>query len=110
MEIKHFLIQEDVTVIKALNQLDLVSKKILFVVRDNKLVASLTDGDIRRWILKKGDLNTEISNVANYSPIYINQNNIEMAKKMMRKHFIESIPVVDSKFEIKSIMFLNDET
>ena len=51
-------IEEDKSILDAIQRLDKSGKKILFVHRDRKLLASLTDGDIRRWILKKGDLNT----------------------------------------------------
>ena len=52
MDIKDFLIDEDKSMIEAMSQLDLVAKKILFVTKNDKFVAAITDGDIRRWILK----------------------------------------------------------
>ena len=45
-------IEEDKSILDAIQRLDKSGKKILFVHRDRKLLASLTDGDIRRWILK----------------------------------------------------------
>lgn len=68
MVIDNFLIDENVTIIEAMKQLDLVAKKVLFVLREGQFIASLTDGDIRRWILKKGDLGTCVLKVANYTP------------------------------------------
>ncbi|NBH87067.1 nucleotidyltransferase, partial [Lachnospiraceae bacterium] len=47
-------IEEDKTILEAMKQLDTSGKKVLFVQKEGKLLASLTDGDVRRWILKKG--------------------------------------------------------
>ena len=48
MNYQEFLISADVTVKSAMQAIDSVSPQIVFVVEDNKLIASLTDGDIRR--------------------------------------------------------------
>lgn len=48
-EFSSILINENATVKDALKQLDKNEEKILFIVEeDNKLIGSLTDGDIRR--------------------------------------------------------------
>ena len=72
MDIKDFLIDEDTSMIEAMSQLDLVAKKILFVTKDDKFVAAITDGDIRRWILKKGNLEAKVKDIANYTPKSLN--------------------------------------
>lgn len=54
-------------------------KKILFILEDGRLKATLTDGDVRRWILSGGDLSESISKVANYRPFYLKKKiNIEL--------------------------------
>ena len=47
-------IKEDKTILDAMKQLDKNAKKVLFVHENGRLLASVTDGDIRRWMLKKG--------------------------------------------------------
>jgi len=32
---------------------------VLFVIKGGRFVATVTDGDIRRWILKKGNLDAK---------------------------------------------------
>ena len=57
---------------EAMKQLDDTAEKILFVVDHNqKLIGSLTDGDIRRWILKGGELEKEISQVCFKNCLYV---------------------------------------
>ena len=71
MEFQKLIITEDSSIIQAMEQLDLVAKKILFILEDGRLKATLTDGDVRRWILSGGDLSESISKVANYRPFYL---------------------------------------
>lgn len=91
MEVKDLLIEEDCTMLEAMDLLNKTSKKILFVVRDGILVAALTDGDIRRWILKKGNIEAKVKDIANYNPKYLNEKEKALAKKYMKniplKHY-----------------------
>lgn len=40
------LISEDITVLQTLQRLDVTAKKVLFVTKEKKLVAVVTDGDV----------------------------------------------------------------
>ena len=109
MEVKDFLIDENSTMLEAMGLLDRVAKKVLFVVSDGKLVASLTDGDTRRWILKKGDLNAKVKEMANYHPKFLMEAESSKAKKYMKKYSIEAIPILNEEQDIVSVVLLNDE-
>ena len=50
MKINEFIINEEFTMLEAMESLDKVAKKVLFVTKMDRLSASITDGDIRRWI------------------------------------------------------------
>ncbi len=108
MEIKEFLIDEKSTVIQAMEQLDKVAKKVLFVTCDDNFVGALTDGDIRRWILKKGSLDAEIKEIANYNPKFLNTKEKRKAKSYLKKHSLEALPIIDDNNNIVSII-MNDE-
>ena len=57
------------TIRQAMEQLEKTEEKIVFVVDGNsRLIGSLTDGDIRRWILSDGDLKAEVIQVCNCNP------------------------------------------
>ena len=109
MDIKDFLIDENTSMIEAMEKLDLVAKKILFVTNNDKFVGAITDGDIRRWILKKGDLEAKIKEIANYSPKFLLLDEKNRAKEYMKALEIEAIPIIGDNHEIVSIMFSNDE-
>ena len=109
LEIQDFLIEEHSTMLSAMAQLDRVARKVLFVVRDNQLVAAITDGDIRRWILQKGSLDALVQDVANYDPKYLREHSRSQAVEFMRKHSIVAVPIVDERKSIVSIVFWDDE-
>jgi dTDP-glucose pyrophosphorylase len=109
MDIKDFLIDEDKSMIDAMSQLDSVAKKILFVTSNNKFVATITDGDIRRWILKKGNLEAKVKDIANYTPKSLNISEKRKSKKYMKTYQVEALPIVDNDNNIISIVLLNDE-
>lgn len=108
MNLDDMLIDENITILQAMQKLDRTAKKILFVVRKNKLVAAVTDGDIRRWILSNGNLEAAISSAANYAPKYIRQNQTNEVIQYMRDNEIEAVPVVDKEMQIVDIKFENE--
>lgn len=109
MRVKDFLIDEECTMLEAMERLDRVAKKVLFVVHNGQIKAALTDGDIRRWILKKGNLYGKVKDIANYNPKFLYEKEKVSAKEFMREKSIEAVPIVDENLVIVSIIFLNDE-
>lgn len=109
MDVKDFLIDEQSTMVEAMALLDKVAKKVLFVVKDGRFVAAITDGDIRRWILKKGHLHAKVKDIANYNPQSIYEKDKTFAKEFMRKNSIEALPVLNKDRDIISVVLWNDE-
>ncbi len=108
MEIVELTIKENNTIIEAMQKLDMVATKVLFVVENEKLLAALTDGDIRRWILTKGDLKAEVKDVANYSPKYLIDADKQTALQYMKANCIEALPILGSDGIIKKIVLWNE--
>lgn len=110
MNISELLIDESKNLIEAMAQLDRVAKKILFVVDGNKLVASLTDGDIRRWILKKGSLEAVVKEFANYKPKFLNAADESLAYQYMIENHVEAIPILDDHHQIIDVIHLSEKS
>lgn len=109
MDVNCFLIDEMKSLIEAMEQLNQIAKKVLFVTRDSKFVAAVTDGDIRRWILKQGSLETCVKEIANYSPHYITEERRQFGYECMKVNNIEALPIVDKNGDISSVMLWNDD-
>ena len=64
-----FLIAQTASVVEAMQKIDLNAKGILFVIDENdKLSGVITDGDIRRWLIKTGNLQESVWKIMNKNP------------------------------------------
>ena len=105
MDIRDFFVNPDDTILSSIKVLDTMAKKIVLVVENQKLVGVVTDGDLRRWILKNGDLTDCVSKIMNSHPIYITENERGLAKKIFIKRKVDALPVLDSNYKICDIIF-----
>ncbi len=106
-DFKRFCVDCDRSLKEAMQQLDKTAKKILFVVADNKLLAAITDGDLRRFLLAGGTMDHKVYDAANKKPYYVN-NRDEALINIANSHFT-AIPVVNNTGEIVDIVFENDK-
>jgi NDP-sugar pyrophosphorylase family protein len=68
-------------------------------------LGSLSDGDIRKWILAGGELDQMVFEVCNKSPRYVGEDYTkEAVKTIMLELLIESVPVVGKDGNIKEIL------
>ena len=109
MVIRDLIISEEATIIQALAQLDKTAKKVLFVAREDRLVAALTDGDIRRLLLSNGNLQDHVDRAANYHPVFIASRNLSEARKLMSEKKVAALPVVDDKCQIVDVVFSDEK-
>lgn len=101
------LINQSKTIKEAMKKLDTVASKILFVVFDdsNKLVGSLTDGDIRRYILSNGSLEAEVLEACNKKTVSIKKPfDEEQLLTKMEELDIVFTPVIDDNGIIDDIL------
>jgi dTDP-glucose pyrophosphorylase len=108
---RDLLIRQSVSIKTALQVLNKTAMKVLFVTDDErKLIGSLTDGDIRRAILKDFSLENSIEEVFNKKPAYLVEGNYldSDIKELFLKQRIELIPIVGDRGEIIDIISWND--
>ncbi len=99
---KNLLINPNANIKDALKKLDETAEKVLLVVNEHDiLLGTLTDGDIRRYILKAGNIEGSIQNVFNKNPIvsYKNQNEEEI-RQLLFKNRIDLIPLLDDNNKV----------
>ncbi len=99
------LIDEECTIFDAMQLLNKSGRRILFVLKTDKLVASLTDGDIRRGILEGKELNEKIKEVANYRLKYLFKEQIMEAEFLIEKEQIDALPIINKNHEVIDIIF-----
>lgn len=105
---QHYCIQKTATIKQTMQRLDFGAKKIVIVVEDNRVLGTVSDGDIRRWILKNGDLNESIEKIMNTNPIVFKHSERKLCRTIMQQKQIQAIPIVDAHNKLVDIVFWDD--
>src|SRR5690554_3448344 len=108
MKLTDLIIDERMSIKDAIKKIDETARKILIVTSGMKLKGTVTDGDIRRWILKNGDLQSDVAFIMNPSPKFVLEADRDKAKMMLQEKMIEALPVVNAAGDIVDIVFWND--
>ena len=99
------LSHDSITITEALKKIDENALGVLFIVdSEGKLVGALSDGDIRRWLIKTGDLKAHATQAMNNDPKFVFAQNEKDAIKLMDENFINAIPVVDSQMRVINVV------
>lgn len=104
---KNHLIPFNSSVRKALVKLNgLGIDAILFVVnKDFKLIGSLTDGDVRRGLIKGHTINDKVQLFTQENPRYIKKELMDINQIIQfRKNKFKLIPIVDNDFKVINIL------
>ncbi len=106
-DFKHLLIDKDKDIAEAIRQLDKGARKNLFLVdKNDKLFGTLTDGDIRRWIIKTGKLEGKVNEIGNRNPFTVSPGfDLSFLKQKMIEKNIDAVPVIDEQGQILEILF-----
>jgi dTDP-glucose pyrophosphorylase len=97
----------DLSIREALQKLDeLASDAILFLVDDhNKLLGSLTDGDLRRGFIKGLSFENHLSEFIQPKPKYIQQGKYNVKEIIaLRERYFTVFPVVNAQMQIINVV------
>ena len=106
---ENIFIKKDISIREAIKKIDVTAKKILLVIEEEIIIGTVTDGDIRRWILKNGDLNFEVSNIMNASPVVLNLKERHLAKQYINDKSVLALPIVDDNNRVLDVVFGNEK-
>ncbi len=107
MHIKEFLISDAESVKEALKKLDRASEKVLLVIdKKSALLGTITDGDIRRYILSGKRLDADVRKACNESPITLRKGAFspDEARRLLVDSNARLIPVVDSMHRVYDLV------
>ena len=84
-----FIIQSTASLKEAFELLNKNGRGICIVVKEKKLVGILTDGDIRRFLLKTNDLKSNVHQAMNKNYLSLNVNS---SPELIRKSLLVNLP------------------
>lgn len=105
---KKLTIKPNKTINFALKTMSKSGVKCLIVVdQKSTLLGTLSDGDLRRSILKGLELKKTIENIYNKNPaiFYEEEYSLKMAEEIFLRHRFDFIPVVNKNLKLKKIIY-----
>lgn len=106
MNYRETIVNSDITLCDAMRALDRNDLHILFLCENDRLIGTLTDGDIRRYLYRGGKIEDPAVNAANHSPR--TASNIRRAAELYDRLSFIAIPVLDSDHCITEIYVGDD--
>jgi choline kinase/predicted transcriptional regulator len=103
------LIGPESSVRGAVEVIDAAGLQIALIIDDNgRLLGTVTDGDIRRGILRGVSLDDPVARVMNESPTTAReQDDRDMLFSLMRERGLHQIPVLDSQWRVVGLQILD---
>ncbi len=104
------LVSSNATLLEVLNCIDSAASQMAIVVDHNKkLIGTITDGDIRRGILRGGNLKTKVSEVMEKNPTFVTgeDDRLEIFS-IMRKKSLHQIPIVNESGIVIGLEIIDD--
>ena len=103
------IIDSTISIKDALKVIDKEALRVALVVDDNKLVGMVTDGDVRRGILKGVELSAPVKEVMNSKPVSANASlSSNELKLLMQSRKILSLPIVDDNNQLVGLKTLHE--
>lgn len=108
--INRILVRPDVSIKEGWKQLNDSGYKILFVVDGNDvLIGSVTDGDVRRWILQDKSISSPVFEVMCKNPIVSKcGDGKQTIKQKMLDQRVDCVPMLDDGGKIVKVLFWDE--
>lgn len=100
---KAMLINDNMTIEDAMRVIDRGISKTVFLVSDGILRGSMTDGDVRRHLLRGGSVTESVCKIINYKPKFFKIDECVNYQKYMIENELTAIPIIDKQMKIVRI-------
>lgn len=104
------LVRLDETILDTMKTLDRTALQIAIVVDEHdRLLGTVTDGDIRRGILKGLPLHGKVDEVMNRTPYFAHAGrDASEYRETLHRHRIKHLPLVDDRHQVRSVFFADE--
>ena len=107
---KKILLQPTARITEAVNVLNDASLRVVLVVDDQlRLLGTITDGDVRRGLMKHVGMDESVESIMNKNPITASEASTrDTVLALMRERDILQIPILDAQGCVTNVEFLQD--
>lgn len=103
MNLQDYCVDSGITLREAMRVMDKGARKILFVLEGEQLAGSVSDGDIRRYLLNGCSIDDNVTGCMNRA--CVTANSVLQAREILKVHRLTAIPVIEKDGVIRSIEF-----
>ena len=109
--INKILLKKNNSIFDAVKSLNKTNYQVCLIVDDKKkLLGTITDGDIRRSIIKKINFNNSVIKIMNKKPVFIREGfDVSSVEKLMKKKSVLQLPVVNKQKEVVNLVVWKDD-
>lgn len=105
-DIEKYICSQNATIIDAMRKIDQNSAGIVYIVDEGiHLLGCLTDGDVRRWILKNGSTGSTVAQSMNRNPKFLYEEDKSYMYEKMEAEQIYSLAILNNEKVIMDIVF-----
>ncbi|WP_322923965.1 nucleotidyltransferase family protein [Paenibacillus campi] len=105
---KNIIVTLNTRLLDVMEFIDNSDFKIVLVTENHMLVGTVTDGDIRRALLREKDLDVPIARVMNKKPVVgFWYQDFEKHQSLLKDHSINYLPILGEKNEIVNVVSLH---
>jgi dTDP-glucose pyrophosphorylase/CBS domain-containing protein len=107
--IEKLTLNGDESILFALKKMDILERKLLIIIKNDKFIGLLSIGDLQRAILKNLSLDTQVKELIrdDLKVAYVNDD-IDKVKADMIELRIECMPVIDRESNLVDVIFWED--
>ena len=107
--LNYIIENKETRLVSAMKKMDKAGKGVLFIVNTNNILeGTLTDGDIRRWIIQSGKIDVAVDSVMRRNPRFLKKDYARMSIDpyvFMSKEKIDAVPIVDDNNRLLDVIF-----
>lgn len=111
-DLKAVVVTKSASLIDCVRQLDESGRKTVFILDDdNILLGSVSDGDIRRALLKNRGFDAPALSICKQNPVTAPEGTSRnRVKALMAQNHVLSIPIIDHHSKVLDVIFWDEET
>ena len=108
-DLKDYIISLDSSIKQLIFKLESNASQIVLVVKNERLQGTVTDGDIRRALLRGETLDSSVEKIMNKNFKFLPETASEIeALSLMKKETLKQMPLLDKEGRLKKIFLLDE--
>ncbi len=108
MDYQDYIIDGSASVAQCLQALERNLYKVLFIAPAGRLEGVVTDGDIRRFLLRGGEMSQPVRLAASPNPVSVRSFHEASARAILEERDLTCVPMLDAQGKIHALVFKND--